>query len=178
MVCRNNIFDAIKALAIWLVVLGHSIQHLSGVDYWNDALFQFIYSFHMPLFFMISGFFFASSIKLGWREFLRKKALTLLLPCLVWGIIEAVAKFETWSQLAADIFLPTHWPFWFFKGLFLVQVFVYAIMRLTVRMGGGAEITSLFVSCVKPISICNAVYGSASCDVAYVLDRICDEDDV
>ena len=137
---RNYIFDAIKALAIGLVVLGHSIQYLSGVDYWNDGLFQFIYSFHMPLFFMISGFFFASSEKLGWWEFLRKKTLTLLLPCFVWGIVEAVAKFDSWSQLAADIFLPTHWPFWFFKGLFMVQVFVYAIMRLTARMGGGLKL--------------------------------------
>ena len=137
---RNNIFDAVKALAIWLVVLGHCVQYLSGVDYWNDRLFQFIYSFHMPLFFMISGFFFASSAKLGWWEFLSKKALTLLLPCFVWGIVDAIMYFDSWSQLCANILLPTHWPFWFFKGLFLVQVFVYVIMRLTARIEGGANI--------------------------------------
>ena len=137
---RNTIFDAVKALAIWLVVLGHCIQYLSGVDYWNDALFQFIYSFHMPLFFMVSGFFFASSMKLGWWEFLCKKALTLLLPCFIWGIVEAIMRFDSWSQIEADILLPTHWPFWFFKGLFLVQVFVYVIMRLAARIGGGANI--------------------------------------
>lgn len=50
---RNVVFDAIKALAIMLVVYAHSIQYLSGVDYWNNGVFQFIYSFHMPLFFVI-----------------------------------------------------------------------------------------------------------------------------
>ena len=133
---RNIVFDALKAFAIWCVVLGHCIQDLSGLEWWNNGLFRFIYSFHMPLFFMISGFFFASSIKLGWLEFLRKKTLSLILPCFVWGVVEAVARFDSWSQLIADILLPTHWPFWFFKGLFLVQVFVYATMRLTARIGG------------------------------------------
>ena len=69
---RNFIFDATKALAIWLVLLGHCIQYLSGADYHTDALYQFIYSFHMPLFFMVSGFFFASSLKLNWWQFLQK----------------------------------------------------------------------------------------------------------
>ena len=132
--------DAVKALAIWLVVFNHCIQNLSGMDWWNDGVFRFIYSFFMPLFFMVSGFFFETSTKLGWWEFLRKKALTLLLPCVVWGVVEAVAKFESLGQIAEDILLPTHWPFWFFKGLFLVQVFAYVVMRLTARMGGGLKL--------------------------------------
>ncbi len=134
---RNNIFDAIKALAIWFVVLGHSIQYLSGLDYWNDSAFQFIYSFHMPLFFMISGFFFQSSVKLGWYKFLRKKSLTLLLPCLTWGIIYACINCESWNSFVKDVIFPTHWPFWFFKGLFLVQLIVYLSMRVTNANGGG-----------------------------------------
>ena len=83
---------------------------------------------------MVSGYFFASSMKLGWWDFLRKKALTLLLPCFVWGILEAVLRFDSWSQLAADILLPTYWPFWFFKGLFLVQVYMCVLLKFTARM--------------------------------------------
>ena len=59
---RNIIFDAIKAFAIGLVVYGHSIQYLSGCT-WDNEIFRIIYTFHMPLFFMISGYFFSSSLQ-------------------------------------------------------------------------------------------------------------------
>jgi|GEM_PF-4684223 len=45
---RYDFIDILKAFAIILVVLGHSIL--------SDDLYNWIYSFHMPLFFMISGF--------------------------------------------------------------------------------------------------------------------------
>lgn len=47
---RNQRIDVIRGMAIMLVVLGHS-----GV---SEPLFQWIYSFHMPLFFFVSGIFF------------------------------------------------------------------------------------------------------------------------
>lgn len=133
---RNAVFDAIKALAIFLVILGHCIQYLSGLDYWNNSLFQFIYSFHMPLFFMVSGFFFPSSVELVWYKFLRKKALTLLLPCITWGIVYACINYESWNVFVANVITPNRWPFWFFKGLFLVQVTGYICLRIASRIGG------------------------------------------
>lgn len=47
--------DAMKGILIILVILGHSIQDTIS-DYQNNFLFRFIYSFHMPLFFAISGY--------------------------------------------------------------------------------------------------------------------------
>lgn len=127
---RNYIFDAVKAFAIWLVVLGHCVQYLSGLDFRNDGLYQFIYSFHMPLFFMVSGFFFSTSMKLSSMEFLRKKGISLLLPCFVWGFIVACCRFQSLELLIRDIFLPIQWPFWFFKTLFVVQLIAYASLRV------------------------------------------------
>lgn len=46
---RNPTFDILKGIAIILVIIGH--QGLFIAD-------QFIYSFHMPLFFIVSGYFF------------------------------------------------------------------------------------------------------------------------
>ena len=60
--------DAIKAFAIFCVVLGHCIQYGSGIFYLKDEiyfenwLFKIIYSFHMPLFMLISGYLFGSKI--------------------------------------------------------------------------------------------------------------------
>lgn len=59
--------DIIKGIAIILVVMGHCIQYGSGNDYYTSALFfeenifKFIYSFHMPLFMLISGYVFGFS---------------------------------------------------------------------------------------------------------------------
>ena len=143
-VTRNMVFDAIKALAIWLVVLGHCVQYLSGWEFWDNALFRLIYSFHMPLFFMVSGFFFASSEDLPVWEFLKKKSIALLLPCFTWGIIYSCIYFQSWPHLILSVLFPTNWPLWFLKGLFLVQIAAYVSLKLAARMGGGKNKMLLF----------------------------------
>ncbi len=47
--------DNLKGFAILLVILGHSLQYFYR-DFNNSHLANFIYSFHMPLFFALSGF--------------------------------------------------------------------------------------------------------------------------
>lgn len=65
---RNPFLDYTKAFAILLVVVGHCIQYGSGQNYlkeelfFDNILFKFIYSFHMPLFMLISGYLFAYGI--------------------------------------------------------------------------------------------------------------------
>ena len=141
---RNIVFDAVKALAIWLVVFAHSIQYIGGVDYTNDMIFQTIYSFHMPLFFVISGFFFLSALRLGWKEFLIKKSTTLLLPCFIWALIYGGIHFTSWRAFGANLINPQVWPFWFLKGLFLVQLIVYTCSRISARIMGGGKIEIAF----------------------------------
>ena len=45
---RENWIDWTKAILIWLMVLGHA--RLNGI------LLDFVYAFHMPAFFVISGY--------------------------------------------------------------------------------------------------------------------------
>ncbi len=45
-----------------------------------------VLSFHMPLFMIISGFFFQSSLRLSLKELLTSKICQLLVPALVWGL--------------------------------------------------------------------------------------------
>ena len=60
---REYYLDAVKAIAIILTVLGHCIQWILGDTFGEDRLELFIYSFHMPLFMIISGYFFQSALR-------------------------------------------------------------------------------------------------------------------
>ena len=81
-------------LSIWgiiLVLIGHSRFEESEIQQKLHVLHGWIYSFHMPLFFMISGYLFSltnqnfTEIKAG--KFLQKKILRLLVPYSVLGTI-------------------------------------------------------------------------------------------
>ena len=65
---RDPVLDSMRGIGIVLMVLGHS--GFAGTD--------FIYLFHMALFFMLSGWFF--SLRGGLGRFVKRKVLTLWLP--------------------------------------------------------------------------------------------------
>lgn len=83
---RDKSLDLLKAFAIFLVIWGHAIMHFRP-NYEESISFHVIYSFHMPLFMMLSGFFATSSMKLGAVDFFSKKFKQLLLPCITWAIV-------------------------------------------------------------------------------------------
>lgn len=171
---RNIVFDALKALAIFFVVYAHSIQYMGVEDYWTNPVFQFIYSFHMPLFFVISGFFFTSALQLGWKDFLKKKGVTLLLPCFVWAFIYGGIQFTGWEEYVQKLVNPLQWPFWFLKGLFLVQLIIYVCSRMSARIVGGGQKAVVVRHDNDLISICIAVYVRSTGDDTDVLDGLCD----
>lgn len=69
---RNPVYDIMKGIGIILMLVGHIPP--------GQRLFHFIYSFHMPLFFIVAGFF-ASTAKLD-AGVVKKYASRLLLPFL------------------------------------------------------------------------------------------------
>ena len=120
--------DAVKAFAIFLVVMGHAVQYISGTDFWNNPIYQIIYSVHMPLFFVISGFFFVGQQNKSFKEFLSRKVMTLLLPCVVWASLSGLLTLIHNGGIFAfinKILSPLNWPFWFLKGLFSVQLIAW-----------------------------------------------------
>lgn len=75
--------DAIKAVLMFLVVWGHVIQYTNAKEGLDNYIAAFIYSFHMPMFIMLSGMFFAKQLKYRRSQMLLKNALRLLLPAIV-----------------------------------------------------------------------------------------------
>lgn len=49
--------DMLKGFAIILVIAGHAVQYLISGHYYDKEVYRLIYSFHMPLFMAITGFF-------------------------------------------------------------------------------------------------------------------------
>lgn len=96
---RNMYLDVLKATSIILVVVGHCIQYGSGGKYFSENLFFdnpvfiFIYSFHMPLFMLISGYLFAYSIKTKtWTELLFIKFKQLIIPLFGWSFVSLLIE--------------------------------------------------------------------------------------
>lgn len=66
---RSVYMDVIKGITIILVTIGHVIQNGGGSEFlsqqafYENTLFRFIYSFHMPLFAIVSGYFIYFSLQ-------------------------------------------------------------------------------------------------------------------
>ena len=87
---RVEWIDNLRGLGIVFVIIGHmSIP---------DMLRQFVFSFHMPLFFMISGYLYKNDFSFKWCM---RKLDSLFIPYLVYGILTlAVLTIEGRYQMA------------------------------------------------------------------------------
>lgn len=85
---RDVTIDIVKGMAILFVVIGHLLQY-NTADGSHGVCFNWIYSFHMPLFMLLSGYvaaFNRDKIK-DFHSFICKKAVQLLLPYAFWSFI-------------------------------------------------------------------------------------------
>jgi fucose 4-O-acetylase-like acetyltransferase len=121
--------DAIKALAMFLVIWGHCILHLSSWNKNDDIVFVVINTFHVSLFMMVAGYFSTSSLSLGLGKMLLNKTKQLIIPCLLWGgiitLLCAYYNHDTSKTIA--YFLDC---LWFLKSLFLCYILAFVALRL------------------------------------------------
>lgn len=94
---RDLSIDYIKGILIFLVVWGHLIE-FSLVDHsaiYYDTLRKAVYSFHMPLFVFISGWFFSS--KSSFINLIKKQFGRLLLPQVSFVILGLIIYTCFWN---------------------------------------------------------------------------------
>ena len=96
---RSIYLDVLKAVTIFLVLLGHCIQYGAGAEYMSGGVFLynpvfiFIYSFHMPLFTIISGYLFACSCKTkSNKQLLTSKVKQVIIPLFCWSFISLIVE--------------------------------------------------------------------------------------
>ncbi|MDR1744289.1 MAG: acyltransferase family protein, partial [Planctomycetota bacterium] len=132
--------DYCKGIAIILVVAGHYFPAESP-EAWK-TIRAIIYTFHMPLFFFASGFFFAGEPERGIAELLAKKAARLLIPFATIALVFLLMKlpaslfFDLEHGLNARAVLNavldpvrSHVPLlWFMQALFIMFA-LFAVLR-------------------------------------------------
>ena len=146
---RLQIVDAVKGIAIILMVFGHAEQGAMHRHIWesmpnvergikfSDA---FIYSFHMPVFFFASGLFLVGSVERRGRwRFVLEKAKTLLYPYLLWALLSFVLDPLTLKFRSADRLPSLHERIsgilsgnssWFLITLLETQLLALIMLRL------------------------------------------------
>lgn len=126
--------DLAKGIGIFLMTLGHSALVDRDVVAW-------IYTFHMPLFFFISGYFFTLKDGSPWKT-IRHKAFPILMPMVTYSLCRWVlaaigavnaGNLPDFRPLAGIVL---QWPgtpyagyVWFFAGLFSAEVFFALLLH-------------------------------------------------
>jgi len=130
---RLDYIDLIKGFGIFLVILGHAMIPRS----------PWIYSFHVPLFFFISGFMYkdrpfkanlASKLKKMYFPFVTFNVVTWLFFYLIAVLNHDTVAHSTYLNLyrtiiGFDISVPQNGPLWFLLCLFTVSV-IYIFISL------------------------------------------------
>ncbi len=156
---RLGWLDTAKALAIGLVVFGHasrSVERTDGLS-WGEGLRladQLIYSFHIPLFFVLAGY--AASLVAGRGFGAQARGLFwgVAVPYLVWTVAWVGLKIvfpgsvnepAAWSDLATALWRPVE-HMWFLQHLLIARLFWIAVDRLEAGglKAGSAIVVALF----------------------------------
>lgn len=145
---RNIGLDALRGLAILLVVLGHSISNavnLYQATTYNPLYYvsSFIYTFHMPLFFLVSGY-----VLFGKRIRISDRAIRLLLPFFAWipfyWMVNRYVHHYPWPvkflTTFKDTVLQPGAGLWFLPTLFLCSLLLIPVRHIEKRRGWLGEL--------------------------------------
>ncbi|MBU3004341.1 acyltransferase family protein [Paraglaciecola arctica] len=132
---RVDWIDYAKGIGIILVVYGHVARGLYSAGLGLPTNIQklidsIVYSFHMPLFFFLSGlFFYDSLLKRGSRNLVFNKIDTIIYPYLIWSLLQGVTEVflsnYTNGNVTLSVVLAVWEPraqFWFLYILFIVFI--------------------------------------------------------
>lgn len=137
---RLDYNDLAKALGMLSIMWGHI-----RLGDWSNS---FVYAWHIPLFFFLSGMVFNKSKYANFKVFLLKKVKSLLIPYIifsvltwiVWAVFVYVTHAEVDSYLmplaetviaqGSGGFLVHNVPLWFVTCLFVMEIMYYFISKL------------------------------------------------
>lgn len=135
--------DLARGMAIVLVILGHTSI--------PNKLVSYIYSFHVPLFFVLSGFLIHRSLQKPWPDYLKNKFVRLAVPYFFFSFIgyaywlitrqvgadpgaiqidPSIPLNGTFIALRDSSFMTHNSALWFIASLFVSELLFYGVYRL------------------------------------------------
>lgn len=137
---RLDYNDLAKSLGMLAIIYGHI--RLTG---WSNS---FLYAWHIPLFFFLSGMVFNKNKYVNFKTFFIKKIKSLLVPYvifsfitwIVWAVFSHISHVNVesyWMPLAQTFiaqgsggYLIHNVPLWFVTCLFIMEIFYYFLSEL------------------------------------------------
>lgn len=166
---REKWIDYIKLLACVLVAMGHFFMGLVEANILSESqvhnwFIRTIYYFHVPLFFLCSGYLYQKKSKvnslLSWWNNVRKKAICLGIPYFVFSIATWLLKnvfsgaVNTQNDgLLESLFLNPASPYWYLYTLFFIFLITPTFAG---RKSALAGLTfALVLNCIQAIPVFN-----------------------
>jgi fucose 4-O-acetylase-like acetyltransferase len=133
--------DFAKGLGIFLVVFGHALGGLihSGVLPAHSGFsfaVDYIYSFHMPLFFFLAGLFVRSSSRRPFRSYMANKISVIVYPYFLWSLMGGVLQHfasksnnsVSWLDIAKIPYVPID-QYWYLYVIFCMYILFWFLYR-------------------------------------------------
>lgn len=169
--------DIAKGFSILLVIVGHSIPHRG----FFKLIWSIIFSFHMPLFFIISGFLFKSD---EFKNLIRKNFKRMLIPYLItytiyfiYMIITSNGKISIYlvsmlygsgKQVPSIPTIQSIGALWFLVTLFLSNLIFNWILRNSFKKGTLVQFIYIIFACIIGYLLKNIEYLPWSLDLALI----------
>lgn len=139
---RIYAFDNLKALLIFCVVVGHLMEICTAGKTQLPA-YLVIYSFHMPLFLLVSGFFGKFHLQKLWELF----GLYAIFQILYLFIVHVLFRGIPVGKISFSLTTP-YWLLWYL----LVMIYYTCLIPLLSRVKGGWQAVFLLLCCVIGIA--------------------------
>ncbi len=147
---RIKYIDIARCFAIVFIVFGHACSYSEHL-----AVFEkFVYSFHVALFFILSGYLFKVKENEKFTTFVKNKFLRLMVPYFIWAFLFLIPYMILGSNVAntlnknvsfdfkrsifgifygigTDNLLKQNSPLWFLPALFSMNIAYYFIIKFT-----------------------------------------------
>jgi fucose 4-O-acetylase-like acetyltransferase len=147
---RHAWIDYTRGICIILVCYRHCFEGLNttGIVSQNYPLLKylnvFLFSFRMPLFFLISGLFVSASLsKKGLANYISDRFKIIYYPLLIWGVLQISLQLFFADYVNAQRQLIDYWylivqprkieQFWYLNALFLVGI-IYATIKVKFKL--------------------------------------------
>lgn len=155
---RNKAVDAVKGVAILLVMLGHCIV-LNGLNETDPYIYDVIKSVQMPLFMLVSGVLASYSLRRYRQDIwygikkLPKRMVSYLLPFASWFVVVYIwthvwkdtLSLQSFLTEGKELLFQTDKGLWFLTTLFVIQLMVTLAQTLAVFLTAGKKVPEALV---------------------------------